>query len=203
VRRAPAFAVLALAALAGGAIGAHADDAVACPAGTTPKRLTTAIGLERWCERPGPPVARHGPYVVMHANGRPHLRGEYRDGVATGVWKTWYPGGAQSGEAEFRDGRTTGMLLGWHENGRGSFVCGFRDGVPITRMEIFDADGRMRQAFEYDARGAESAQHAWDAQGQAIDPKSPDAERAGKAALQTSVLIYYGLMASTVLEGRR
>lgn len=180
-----------------------ADERLACPEKTVARESKTALGVERWCERPGPPAVRHGPYVITHPEGGPLLRGEYSDGVASGAWKTWYRGGAQSGEAQFRDGRTTGMLLGWYENGRGSFVCGFRDGVATGRMELFDSDGRLRQATDYDNAGVEVRREAWDEQGRPIDPKSPDAERASKTAFQTSVLIYYGFMASTLVETRR
>src|SRR2546425_9387095 len=45
----------------------------------------------------------------------------------SGTWKSWHPGGAQSGEVTFVDGKPTGMLLGWYPNGQASFVGGFRD----------------------------------------------------------------------------
>jgi hypothetical protein len=202
MRGAAAVTAIAL-ALALPVAPSAADERLACPENTLTRETRTALGVERWCERPGPPAVRHGPYVVTHPEGGVHLRGEYSEGVATGAWKTWYRGGAQSGEAQFRGGRTTGMLLGWYENGRGSFVCGFRDGVAMGRMELFDSDGRLRQAADYDNAGVELRREAWDEQGRSIDPQSPDADRAGKTALQTSVLIDYGFMASTLRERRR
>jgi hypothetical protein len=201
VRRAVMGVAVALVALGPGANEpARAADPMTCPDVTALQQQTTALGLERWCERAGSPAVRHGPYVVLHPNGQLYVRGEYREGAPAGAWKSWYPGGAQSGEAQFHDGRPTGMLLGWYENGRGSFVGGFRDGVVTGRIEVFDADGRLRMASDYDGKGVELGRQAWDESGQAIDPKSADASRLGQTVMQTSPLLYWALMASNVVR---
>ncbi len=128
------------------------------------------------------------------------VRGEYRDGKPSGTWKSWHPGGAQSGDVTFADGKPTGMLLGWYPNGQASFVGGFRDGTAIGMMEIFDPEGRMRGAVDFGSDGIERSRRAWDDANRAIDPKSSEATAVETRAVQSSLLIYMALMASSVVR---
>lgn len=195
-RRALALGALLLASQ----VGASAQDAIVCPPGTTPGGASSERGREQWCERPGPPKISHGPYVMYYPNGAVQVRGERRDGAPSGDWKSWHPSGAQSGEVTFVDGKPTGMLLGWYANGQASFVGGFRDGTAIGVMEIFDPEGRMRSAVDYGPDGKEKSRRAWDDGNRAIDPKSPEAHAVETRAVQSSLLIYMALTASSVVR---
>src|SRR5262249_5345290 len=145
--RAPALVALAFAL----PLGAAAEEAITCPAGAALIQMSNARGREQWCERPGPPPVRHGPYLLFHANGTVRVRGLNRDSVPDGDWRSWHPDGTPSGEVTFVAGKPTGMLLGWYPNGKASFVGGFRDGVAIGVFEIFDAEGRLRMSVDYGA----------------------------------------------------
>ena len=98
------------------------------------------------------------------------------------------------------DGKPTGMLLGWYPNGQASFVGGFRDGTAIGMMEIFDPEGRMRGAVDFGSDGIERSRRAWDDANRAIDPKSSEATAVETRAVQSSLLIYMALMASSVVR---
>jgi len=180
---------------------ARAQDSIVCPAGTQRGTAQRATGSEQWCARPGTnPRILHGPFASWHPAGAIQVRGEYRDGKPSGTWKSWHPGGAQSGEVTFVDGKPTGMLLGWYPNGQASFVGGFRDGTAIGMMEIFDPEGRMRGAVDFGSDGIERSRRAWDDANRAIDPKSSEATAIETRAVQSSLLIYMALMASSVVR---
>jgi hypothetical protein len=176
---------------------AAAQEPPACPPGTIAAEAASERGRELWCERPGPPKTAHGPYVMLHPNGRVQMRGEHREGRPHGPWRSWHPDGTPSGEATFAEGKPTGMLLGWHPNGKASFVGGFRDGVAIGVVEIFDTDGRLRMALDYGADGRGRGRSAWDAASRPVDPRSPEARAVRERAIQSSRLIDKALMSAT------
>jgi hypothetical protein len=117
---------VALAVVAGGlglAAPACRGGVKHCPQGHTEQAAgDTAV----WCRQPGGNNALYlmlharngplrmtcrfaggvlnGPFESLHPNGKPHVKGEYRDGKKAGLWVQTDPFGSKLAEGEYRDG---------------------------------------------------------------------------------------------------
>jgi hypothetical protein len=89
-----------------------------CPAGAVRKGAQPPTGFKEWCELAGKRARiRHGWYAEWHANGRPSVSGEYREGLRVGIWTRWYPSGVKRVQAEFEGGLQNGRLIAWDARG--------------------------------------------------------------------------------------
>lgn len=80
--------------------------------------------------------ARTGVWVHYDKTGEKPTREErYKDGVADGVWRQWYPSGQQWRETPFVAGKRDGQAKEWNQDGSlrltAEFVAGVREGLTV------------------------------------------------------------------------
>ncbi|HVZ74876.1 MAG TPA: hypothetical protein VHJ20_20985 [Polyangia bacterium] len=83
-------------------------------------------------------------FAVWYDDGKPRVLGHYdRDGLRTGTWRFWHPGGVLAREVDYDAGVRHRAFREWHANGRaktdGSYDVGERDG----RWRRWDNTGRL------------------------------------------------------------
>ena len=59
-------------------------------------------------------------YESWFKNGKPHERGNYKDGIIDGMYESWFnhPVGQRSERYSVKDGEIDGMYESWCENGQ-------------------------------------------------------------------------------------
>ena len=136
----------------------------------------------------------HGPYRLSYPGGQERERGQYDEGVRTGVWRTYYPNGQAREEGAYREDRRDGEWKLFDDEGRLTARMDYAQGVvkretPIPPPpgppeplvsdvdalyppRLLDADGRpLRRVDDWD-----SAARASDADGRPI-PLTPPRRR--------------------------
>lgn len=82
----------------------------------------------------------HGQVSLKHANTRAALLGLYRDGMAEGAWRMYYPSGQLQSEMIYRAGKPVGVARRYWPDGK------------LAREEEY-AGGKLRMWRVYDKRG--------------------------------------------------
>jgi uncharacterized protein len=72
-------------------------------------------------------------FMAWYADGKPRALGQYDgEGLRTGTWRFWHPGGGLAREVDYDAGVRQRFFREWHANGRpktdGGYVVGERDG---------------------------------------------------------------------------
>lgn len=134
----------------GACLGCESNDvapeaASICPVGTVAFAAKAPSGeVESWCRSPA--GLAHGPYTREDAQGAPLVTGQFVQGVADGVWRTYFPGGGKPAtESVYATGVPDGTWTTWDAGGAVSSVhhwalgsaCGtWTDGTGATATSV-------------------------------------------------------------------
>jgi antitoxin component YwqK of YwqJK toxin-antitoxin module len=67
-------------------------------------------------------VSKEGPLLMYFDNGKPHVKGQYKDGKAEGKFLNYYPTGELAEEKYFHQNIHVGTWKGWYTNGKKKYV---------------------------------------------------------------------------------
>ena len=83
----------------------NAND-ITCPPGSMIKGENTPEVKEAWCEIiMNKKALMHGPYKAWYPSGILGNKGQYNEGVATGIWYSWYNNGSPQSEEHYKNGK--------------------------------------------------------------------------------------------------
>lgn len=165
---------------------AAAEPPLACPSGTTQRRLFYAD--EYWCARPD--GTKHGPY--RNANDPSREEGAFRDGKRHGWWRRWANGVLVDERRYDRDredgpvrtwsragvllssgmmsrGREVGLWRRWHENGRPQERGRYARGKQVGLWRAWHASGRRHLIVHYRRGHSDSDRQEWDEDGELVE----------------------------------
>jgi hypothetical protein len=158
----PAITV-ALAVLAGCGARVRADDwwtaAQACPGGQLVREPVGATGTNIYCEVDGERTGRRtallpdgtrgdgryvhgkrdGAWEVRYPNGKPKVRGAYRDDEMVGEWIRYWSNGTPGIRGVYEHGRRTGAWTFWTSNGTFERVDHYEDGKRVDQSVEIDS----------------------------------------------------------------
>jgi antitoxin component YwqK of YwqJK toxin-antitoxin module len=115
---------------------APAPGELACPVGTTPRR----VGDELACTRAD--GLRHGPARAWFADGTLRVTGGYVDDQPDGPWIWWRANGRKQAEGQMRAGVLVGPYRAWHDNGQLYLADTYVDGKPEGEATRYHANGQ-------------------------------------------------------------
>jgi hypothetical protein len=136
----------------------------------------SALGMAQ-SAAPGEPVRPDsGVQVVqeMHADGRPRLWRQMRNGKPDGLWMEWYTNGALRYRAWWRDGKGDGRWEYFHPSGRLRSESTFSADRPIGLEREYHENGTLKsertyvngvlhgEATEFDLSGTPVTVHTWE-----------------------------------------
>lgn len=120
------------------------EPTLSCPKGTrqaggqnTTKEAAFCVGIDAAGRQ-----LMHGPYLSLHRNATPAVRGQYADGMRTGLWTTFDEGGAKVEEVTFVGDLYQGLRTQWISGRKvieETYVAGRRQGPQKT----WDASGKL------------------------------------------------------------
>jgi antitoxin component YwqK of YwqJK toxin-antitoxin module len=129
----PIYACLALLVL-----NAVEQDDPTCPPGTVPKDERGAEPAVTCMTEQG---VRHGPYRRRTEAGVLVAQGQFDEGAAAGLWRTWYSNRARHEEGRYLAGKPDGWWTRWHPNSRQSEEGEYRQGEEVGVWRAWDEQG--------------------------------------------------------------
>jgi hypothetical protein len=127
-----------------------------CPAGTRPVGYPPPMGLEVWCERPGPlaggassATVREGPSIAWHPNEARKAEGSYVDGKPNGPWVTYYATGGPEAQGSYKMGVPDGPWTTYHPNGSKASSGSYVDGAEHGFWQYWDEAATWRTEGSY------------------------------------------------------
>ena len=70
------------------------------------------------------------------------LEENYKDGIADGLWITWYENGQKTDEGHYKDSKPVGLWTRWYEDGQKKFEGYFKDGKADGLWTEWSEDGK-------------------------------------------------------------
>ena len=117
---------------------------LACPAGTNQGGGQASLQEASFCERVGANGLSviHGPFLVLHPNGKTAVEGQYVDGKRTGLFRTFDATGAKVEEVTFTNDLYNGPRAQW-VNGRKAIEETYLAGKRQGDQRTWDAAGNL------------------------------------------------------------
>lgn len=123
---------------------------------------------------------RDGLFEEFHENGKPKTKGQYTDGVETGVWIGWHDNGKKSFHGAYKNGNKDGRWIHWHPNGRPSEQTVYDNGMIQKDRRLWYSSGQEESYREYENGLAHGQEVIWYRNGKKkIDGEWKDDQKTG------------------------
>jgi antitoxin component YwqK of YwqJK toxin-antitoxin module len=91
----------------------------------------------------------NGTYTLDHENGKPFIRGEYRNGLKEGRWVSYDSLGNLKSEESFIRDRWEGVRKTYFSNGLVEREMGFKNGVGEGVQKEYYDNGKLKVSFTF------------------------------------------------------
>ena len=88
---------------------------------------------------------RSGQSLILHQNGQPKMRGQYRDDVRHGRFLWWHSNGNKELDGAYENGQPVGVWTWRHSNGMKKISGEYKDGVPEGVWTSWNSQGRVTE----------------------------------------------------------
>ena len=84
----------------------------------------------------------------LYENGNVKMKGEFKDGKRTGIWKAYYEDGTLWSEGEFVDGKRNGYGLNYYPNGKLRMEGNYKDDKQVGKWKFYNEEGILVEEVE-------------------------------------------------------
>lgn len=94
---------------------------------------------------------KDGPYLEYHESGEIKIVGEYKNGLRSGLWSSWFTNGELQSELNYINGLEEGVYKVFHSNGNLKIKGFYTKGKASSVWIFFDENGKETNRKNYDA----------------------------------------------------
>jgi antitoxin component YwqK of YwqJK toxin-antitoxin module len=91
----------------------------------------------------------NGESVVYYANGKPKVKGYYKNGQFEGLWEKWYAEGNRECIVKYSNGFMNGECTSWYENGKMKEKGFYANNIKIGRWIKYNNQGLILQEIKH------------------------------------------------------
>ncbi len=107
-------------------------------------------------------------YKFYKKSGNKGFKGQYKNGLKTGLWEFWYDNGKQKLIGTYKNGVKTGNWKYWYRNGNLRIDSNYKDGRLVDTNTWYYENGQKKKVAIY-KNGVFQTKIEWDEKGNIVD----------------------------------
>ena len=128
-------------------VGCTENSSDSTPQHSSIDSLTTESTSKR-PQKANPPVT-DGNYSEFYPNGTVKIKGQFKDGVRTGLWIAYYDNGNKWSENYYTKGKRNGHTVSFYRNGAIRYVGEYKADKKVGKWKFYNEKGEFVKVENY------------------------------------------------------